>query len=100
MKLPADHRPLKVLMGETAGGMTTREAVLPLKGRGRNTGVMEVYFHPKEIEVLQGNERALKGYRDLLETLSNVIGLLVEKLHLYEPEKPEAIRDHLTGAFN
>jgi len=100
MKLSGDHRLLKVLMGETAGGMTSREAVLPLKGRERNAGVMEVFFHPKEIEVLQGNERALKGYRDLLETLSNVIGLLVENLHLYERVKRQSIVDHLTGVFN
>lgn len=100
MKLSGDHRLLKVLMGEAAGGMTNREAVLPLKGRERNTGVMEVFFHPKEIEVLQGNERALKGYRDLLETLSNVIGLLVENLHLYERVKRQSIVDHLTGVFN
>ncbi len=100
MKLSADHRLLKVLMGEAAGGMTNREAVLPLKGRERNTGVMEVFFHPKEIEVLQGNERALKGYRDLLETLSNVIGLLVENLHLYDRVKRQSIVDHLTGVFN
>lgn len=100
MKLSADHRLLKVLMGEAAGGMTNREAVLPLKGRERNTGVMEVFFHPKEIEVLQGNERALKGYRDLLETLSNVIGLLVENLHLYDRVRRQSIVDHLTGVFN
>jgi diguanylate cyclase (GGDEF)-like protein/PAS domain S-box-containing protein len=100
MKLSGDHRLLKVLTNEAPGGMTNREAVLPLKGRERNTGVMEVYFHPKEIEVLQGNERALKGYRDLLETLSNVIGLLVENLHLYERVKRQSIVDHLTGVFN
>jgi len=100
MKLSGDHRLLKVLMGEAAGGMTNREAVLPLKGRERNAGVMEVFFHPKEIEVLQGNERALKGYRDLLETLSNVIGLLVENLHLYDKVKRQSIVDHLTGVFN
>ena len=100
MKLSGDHRLLKVLTNEAPGGMTNREAVLPLKGRERNTGVMEVYFHPKEIEVLQGNERALKGYRDLLETLSNVIGLLVENLHLYDRVKRQSIVDHLTGVFN
>ncbi|HVE40892.1 MAG TPA: diguanylate cyclase [Planctomycetota bacterium] len=100
MKLSGDHRLLKVLTNEAPGGMTNREAVLPLKGRERNAGVMEVFFHPKEIEVLQGNERALKGYRDLLETLSNVIGLLVENLHLYDRVKRQSIVDHLTGVFN
>jgi diguanylate cyclase (GGDEF)-like protein/PAS domain S-box-containing protein len=100
IRLTSDDHRVRVLMGEVPGGMTNREAVLALKGRERNTGVMEVFFHPKEIEVLQGNERALKGYRDLLETLSNVIGLLVENLHLYEQVKHQSIVDHLTGVFN
>ncbi len=99
-KLSADHRLVRVLMGEVPPGMTQREAVLPLKGRERNLGVMEVFFHPKEIEVLQDNERALKGYRDLLETLSNVIGLLVENLHLYDRVRRQSIVDHLTGVYN
>jgi diguanylate cyclase (GGDEF)-like protein len=99
-KLPADHRLVRVLMGEVPGEITNREAVLALKGRERNTGVMEVFFHPKEIEVLADNERALKGYRDLLETLSNVIGLLVENLHLYDKVRRQSIVDHLTGVYN
>jgi diguanylate cyclase (GGDEF)-like protein/PAS domain S-box-containing protein len=100
LKLSADHRLVRILTGSLAGGMTHREAVLPLKGRERNLGVMEVFFHPKEIEVLQDNERALKGYRDLLETLSNVIGLLVENLHLYDRVRRQSIVDHLTGVYN
>jgi diguanylate cyclase (GGDEF)-like protein/PAS domain S-box-containing protein len=99
-KLSADHRLIRVLLGEVPGGMTSRDALLPLKGRERNIGVMEVFFHPKEIEVLEDNERALKGYRDLLETLSNVIGLLVENLRLYEKVRHQSIVDHLTGCFN
>ncbi len=98
--LDSDHRLVRVLQGESPAGMTHREAVLPLKGRDRNIGVMEVFFHPKEIEVLQDNERALKGYRDLLETLSNVIGLLVDNLHLYETVRRQSIVDHLTGVYN
>ena len=100
LALGEDHRLIRVLMGETPGGMTNENALLPLKGRERNLGVLEVFFHPKEIEVLQGNERALKGYRDLLETLSNVIGLLVENLRLYDKVRHQAIMDPLTGAFN
>ncbi len=100
LRLTSDDRRVKVLAGEVAGGMTNREAVLALKGRERSIGVMEVFFHPKEIEVLQDNERALKGYRDLLETLSNVVGLLVENLHLYDKVKHQSIVDHLTGVYN
>ncbi|HYE98412.1 MAG TPA: diguanylate cyclase [Planctomycetota bacterium] len=100
VRLSSDHRLVKVLGGQAPGGMTTNDAVLPLKGRDRNIGVMEVFFHPKEIEVLQDNERALKGYRDLLETLSNVVGLLVDNLHLYEKVRRQSIVDHLTGVYN
>ncbi len=100
VQLTSDHRLVKVVSGEAAGGMTNHDAVLPLKGRDRNIGVMEVFFHPKEIEVLQDNERALKGYRDLLETLSNVVGLLVDNLHLYEKVRHQSIVDHLTGVYN
>jgi diguanylate cyclase (GGDEF)-like protein/PAS domain S-box-containing protein len=100
IKLSSDHRMVRILSGETSGGMTNRDALLPLKGRERNIGILEVFFHPKEIEVLQDNERALKGYRDLLETLSNVVGLLVDNLHLYEKVRHQSIEDHLTGVFN
>jgi diguanylate cyclase (GGDEF)-like protein/PAS domain S-box-containing protein len=98
--LSADHRLVRVFKGEDPGGMTDHDAMLALKGRERNIGVMEVFFHPKEIEVLRDNERALKGYRDLLETLSNVIGLLVDNLHLYETVHRQSIVDHLTGVYN
>ncbi len=98
--LSADQRLVRVFKGDEPGGMTDRDAMLPLKGRERNIGVLEVFFHPKEIELLRGNDRALKGYRDLLETLSNVIGLLVDNLHLYETVRRQSIVDHLTGVYN
>lgn len=100
LPLSSDHRLVRVLLGAEPGGMTRDRAVLPLKGRERHIGVLEVYFHPKEIELLEDNDRALKGYRDLLETLSNVIGLLVENLRLYERVRRQSIVDHLTGVFN
>jgi diguanylate cyclase (GGDEF)-like protein/PAS domain S-box-containing protein len=98
--LSSDHRLVRVLLGSEPGGMTREHAVMPLKGRERHIGVLEVFFHPKEIELLEDNERALKGYRDLLETLSNVLGLLVENLRLYERVRRQSIVDHLTGVFN
>ncbi len=100
MKLDSDSRLVKVLRGEDAGEVTKQAAVLPLKGRDRNIGVIEVSFHPKEIEVLEGNERALKGYQDLLITLSNIFGLLVDNLHLYEAVRLQSIIDQTTGVFN
>jgi diguanylate cyclase (GGDEF)-like protein/PAS domain S-box-containing protein len=100
MTLSNDSRLLRIMRGEEPPAITKQEAILPLKGRERSIGVIEVAFHPKEIEVLEGNERALKGYQDLLETMSSIIGLLVENLHLYETVRLQSIIDPLTGAYN
>lgn len=100
LPLSGDHRLVRIVRGETPGVMTDQDALLPLKGRERNIGVMEVHFRPKEIEILRDNERALKGYRDLMETLSNQVGLLIENLHLYAKVHRQAIADPLTGVYN
>ncbi|MBI2932779.1 MAG: diguanylate cyclase [Planctomycetes bacterium] len=99
-KLSSDSRLVRILQGQEPPVVTKQEAVLALKGRERHIGILEVEFHPKEIEVLEGNERALKGYHDLLETLSSVLGLLVENLHLYETVRLQSIVDALTGSYN
>ncbi len=98
--LAADHRVNRIVRGEEPGQITTKEAVLPLRGRDATFGAIEVAFHPKEIEVLQGSPHALKGYQDLLQTLSSVIGLRLENLQLYEKVRLQSIVDQITGAFN
>lgn len=100
LALSTDHKLIRIVKGEEKGAITKETATLPLKGRDRNIGVLEVEFHQKEIEVLAGNERALKGYHDLLETLSSVLGLLVDNLHLYETVRLQSIVDQLTGVYN
>lgn len=98
--LSSDHRLTRIARGEDPGQTGNREAVLPLRGRDAILGVFEVSFHPKEIEVLQGSPHALKGYQDLLQTLSSVIGLRIENLQLYERVRIQSIVDQITGAFN
>ncbi len=100
LSLASDQRLVRVLNGGDPPAITKEHAILPLKGRDRNIGVLEVDFHQKEIEVLEGNVRALKGYQDLLETLSSVLGLLIENLHLYETVRMQSIVDQLTGVYN
>lgn len=98
--LSGDHAATRILFGEDPPLVDDRHAVLPLKGRDKNIGVIEVLFQPKEIDVLKGNERALKGHRDLLETLSNIIGLLIDNLRLYDAVKTQLVIDQLTGVYN
>ncbi|OHB77521.1 MAG: hypothetical protein A2Z34_06175 [Planctomycetes bacterium RBG_16_59_8] len=98
--LDADNAYAKIYRNETPRVLTLKEAILPLKGREHNIGVVEVFFHAKEMDALKGNERALKGYQDLLETLANIIGLLVENLQLYLTVKRQSLIDQLTGVYN
>lgn len=98
--LDGDSRYAKILRGEQPPVMTPTEAILPLQGRDHPQGIVEVLFHPKEIAAFKGNDRALKGYQDILETLSNLLGLLIENLRLYDIVKRQSVTDQLTGIYN
>ena len=100
LRLQEDHPLVRVATGLDEGHITSGGAVLPLKGREANLGVLQVAFHPKEIGLLEGNERALKGYQDLLHTLSSLIGLRLVNIQLYETMRIQAIHDQTTGVYN
>ena len=100
LRLQEDHPLVRVATGLDPGHITAGGAVLPLKGRDANLGVIQVAFHPKEIGLLEGNERALKGYQDLLHTLSSLIGLRLVNIQLYETMRIQAIHDQTTGVYN
>mgnify|MGYP003950472101 CR=1 FL=1 len=94
------HRFVRILQGKEKEHIDDKGAILPLKGRDRNWGIIEVTFHPKEIELLAENKRTMNGYKDLLITLANMVGLLVENLKLYETVRRQSLVDQLTGIFN
>ncbi|MBI4563734.1 MAG: diguanylate cyclase [Planctomycetes bacterium] len=98
--LASDHPLTRIALGQAPGYVTSQEAVLPLTGPDAHVGVIEVLFHPKEIEVLMGNEHALKGYQNLLRTLAGFLGLRILNIQLYEKVKMQSIVDQTTGAYN
>lgn len=100
LSLSDSHQLVRILSGKEKEYIDKKCAILPLKGRDRNWGILEVTFHPKEIELLEGNKRAMSGYQDLLITLANMVGLLVENLKLYEAVRHQSIVDQLTGIYN
>jgi diguanylate cyclase (GGDEF)-like protein/PAS domain S-box-containing protein len=100
IRMQDDHPLMRVATGLDPGHITFREAVLPLRGPDANLGVIEVAFHAKEMEVLEGNERALKGYHDLLQTLGSLIGQRLMNIQLYETMRIQAILDQTTGVYN
>lgn len=95
-----DHRLARIFRGEEDIVVNPREAVLPLAGRDAPLGIIEVKFDPREISVLKGNERTLKGYFDLLGTMSTTLGLLLENLRLNDAIRQQALTDQLTGVYN
>jgi diguanylate cyclase (GGDEF)-like protein/PAS domain S-box-containing protein len=74
--------------------------ILPLAGREKILGLILLRTNPKEQELLEANPAAKKGYYDVLETLTNSIGLAIENIRLSEALKIQSIRDGLTGVFN
>lgn len=98
--IESDSPLARILRGELPSVINAKEAILPLRGREHNNGIIEIGFDPKEMDLMKSNERALKGYQDLIETLASLMGLLIENLHLYETIKLQAIIDQLTGVFN
>lgn len=100
LSLDSPHRVARIFRGEQQPVVTIAEAVLPLMGREAALGVIEVGFDPKEIDALKGNERAQAGYFDVLGTMANTLGLLLENLRLSEALRHQALTDTLTGVFN
>jgi diguanylate cyclase (GGDEF)-like protein/PAS domain S-box-containing protein len=89
-----------ILSGKKRFVIDTHGAILPLKGKERNVGIMTVEFDPKEIQVLKASKTAIEGYYNIALTLSEIIGLMIENLNLYEFIKMQSITDELTGIYN
>lgn len=100
LSVDSPHRVARVFRGEQQPVVTIAEAVIPLMGREAALGVIEVGFDPKEIDTLKGNDRAQAGYFDVLGTMANTLGLLLENLRLSEALRYQALTDTLTGVYN
>jgi len=74
--------------------------ILPLAGREKILGLILLRINHKEQELMEANPAAKKGYYDVLETLTNSIGLAIENIRLSEALKIQSIRDGLTGVYN
>lgn len=79
---------------------TTKELIAPLKGKEGNIGIMEVHFPVKELESLSGNDVAIRGYKDIVIAVSEIIALIVENIKLYDEIFQQSIIDPLTGLYN
>ncbi|MHC5081917.1 MAG: diguanylate cyclase [Planctomycetota bacterium] len=76
------------------------EFVVPLRSRGEVIGVMEVCFDPDEKVLFDDSESVRVGQEDIVLTLSNSMGMMIENLRLLGRIRKQSIMDQLTQTFN
>ncbi len=74
--------------------------LLPLTARDEVLGALSITLDEKECSLMKGNETAWSGYRDVLSTLSNSLGLIIQNRRLNEELRKQSIMDELTGLYN
>jgi diguanylate cyclase (GGDEF)-like protein/PAS domain S-box-containing protein len=98
--LDSDSELVRVLYGESRAIVEEDRIVMPLKGLEQNIGVMEVFVPPKEMETLTGSPAAVRTYQNVTQTLSNILGLSLENVRLYDRLLKQSILDPLTSTYN
>lgn len=73
---------------------------LPLKAHEDTFGVLQAFLYRRQRDVLALNPGALSGLRDVLSTVADTIGLILESLRLMAHIRRQSIVDQLTGVFN
>lgn len=76
------------------------EEIIPLKGRKRLIGVLEVFFEEDE-RLLFANSGTVKAeQRDILVTLADILALTIVNLRLFKQVERQSVVDQLTGVHN
>jgi diguanylate cyclase (GGDEF)-like protein/PAS domain S-box-containing protein len=76
------------------------EFIVPLRSRGEIVGVMEVCFDRNEKVLFDDSESVRSGQEDIVHTLSNSVGMMIDNLRLLERIRQQSIVDQLTQTFN
>jgi len=76
------------------------EFVVPLRSRGETMGVMEVCFDPDAKVLFDDSETVRFGQEDIVLTLSNTMGMMIENIRLLAKIRLQSIVDQLTQTYN
>lgn len=74
--------------------------LLPLPGPNGLFGLLELSFHPRELQLLERTEEVASWHNDLLDTIAEILALFMFNLELYHELKTLTIRDATTGLYN
>lgn len=76
------------------------EYILPIQSKEKDIGLMHVYFHLDEKLLFDEQESIRNGQKDILRTIGNILGLMIDNLRLMRTIKKQSIMDQLTQTYN
>lgn len=74
--------------------------MMPLKSRDAVIGLIEVRHDENERVLFDESESVKQGQKDIVRTIANMVGLMIDNLRLYRRVKQQSIRDELTQTYN
>ncbi len=91
----------KLLRGDTEEVSTVPgEELIPLRGRKRLIGVLEVFFEEDERLLFADSGTVKMEQRNILITLADILALTIVNLRLFKQVERQSIVDQLTGVHN
>jgi diguanylate cyclase (GGDEF)-like protein len=76
------------------------EELIPLHGRKRLIGVLQVFFEEDERLLFSGSGTVKAEQRDILITLADILALTIANLRLFKQVERQSVVDQLTGVHN
>jgi diguanylate cyclase (GGDEF)-like protein/PAS domain S-box-containing protein len=96
-----NNRLARILRG---GGEKVRtkpgEELIPLQGRKRLIGVLQVFFDEDERLLFAGSGTVKAEQKNILITLADIMALTIANLRLFKQVQKQSVVDQLTGVHN
>ncbi len=99
-RLAGRHRLARLARGEEEMSETPGQVLLPLRGHGRVLGVLQIAFEEDDRVLFDGSQTVRTGQLDIVRTLANSLGVMIENVRLLEEVRRQTVVDELTGVFN
>jgi diguanylate cyclase (GGDEF)-like protein/PAS domain S-box-containing protein len=96
-----NSRLAKLLRGDNEEISTVQgEELIPLRGRRRLIGVLQVFFDEDERLLFAESGTVKEEQRDILITLADILALTIVNLRLFKQVERQSVVDQLTGVHN
>lgn len=91
----------RIYRGEVSLDLSASEGfIVPIQSKDRDIGLLHVHFSPREKLLFDHQDYVRSAQKDLLSTIGNILGLVIENLRLVEKIRQQSVEDQLTKTFN